>query len=308
MGAGLLRDAAHPSGRARGDDGVRRARRARGGGALRVLPGARLVLGALLGRERVPGIALVGVRAAAGIGCERQPRSGDRCRVPVGARDPRARDRALLPARRRRVDGLARDQARGRTDTGRALRADRSADGRALDPPQLRAVRRGRAGVDRGRAEPVPGERAALAAGGVRPLRGRAGPHRAVPLRPARGPARDPRPPAVVDRGEARRADAYVLGSGEHGGHPRQARRVRTGAAAGRRGGRGRHARAVPRRPRVLRGRARAPRLGAARPLARLVPRVLQPHPRRHARLQPLPDAGHADRVPAGGVRVRGLA
>ena len=148
-----------------------------------LLPGARLVLRPLLGGERLPRPPLVGVRASLRGGREAAAAAPPSRPACCGAsRSSRAR-RASTSCRSRARGWPGGAAARGRACARGAVRADRAADGRALDVPQLGRVRRVRSRLHRGRAEPVPGQRAPHAPGGLRPLRGRAGPHRAVPLR-----------------------------------------------------------------------------------------------------------------------------
>ena len=91
---------AHSGGGTDRDDGLRRARRAGRGRGDRVLSRAHLVLGPLLGRERVPRPPVVGVRALVDVGRAGTPRGRVGSGCPVGPRHPRARDGAVLPAGR----------------------------------------------------------------------------------------------------------------------------------------------------------------------------------------------------------------
>ena len=88
----------------------------------------------------------------------------------------------------------------------RGARRRRGAPGRAaVDGPQLARVRRLRAGVDRGRAQPLAGQHAAHAPGGVRGVLGGARPHPEVR---ARARARDSRRSSSASRSGSSRSSA----------------------------------------------------------------------------------------------------
>ena len=117
--------------------------------------------------------------------CERRRGRGPALRP----RGPDARDRPLLPARSPRSGSPG--AARGRR---RAARRSSSLAAVllvvALDAPQLARLRRVRARLHRGRAEPLAGQHAPLAPGGVRGVLGGARPHPEVPSTRASGRAR----------------------------------------------------------------------------------------------------------------------
>ena len=307
--------AALPAGRARRDAGaVRRPRRppalrrdgrARGGGVGGVLPGARLVRLALLGRDRVHGPALVGDRAARGRRRGRVVAGRARRRRAVRARDPDARDGALLRAAR---GAVARVAARRRAAPRRAVRPRRGARGAAVDRAQLARVRRVRARLHRRRAEPLAGQRPREPAAGLRRVPRGARQDRAVRERAPQGDRGDPRAPALVAPREAARRAARVLGGPRPADRAPRARGLRRRAAAARprrdRGG----ARALPRAAAALRRRGRVPPARPAVAAARRLPRLLRAAARRQPRLPPLPAALVAGALHRRRARARQLA
>ena len=231
MGAGRGRGAARPRG------GPRRGARllgARAGSWRRRWPRSiRSSSGSpsTSGRERVPGPALVGLRAAARRGRDGRARAAALAAGCCGALAILTREtRPLLPAPGRGSGSLWRRGARRARAARAALLARRRCS--TVAPWTYRNWVAFRAFV------PV------STAGGLNLFQGNAliprrrsttctRPCRAASSSTAtraRGPGGDPRPPAVVDLREAARADADVLGSGEHGAHPHQARRLRAGA------------------------------------------------------------------------------